>query len=120
MKLVTMFVSATFLVSQSGCSFFASSMVPLTVICSEKDADLFIDGQPIGKGTVSTLVSRDSNHIIMAKKGDRVGTVAIGTRLSGLGILDIIGGFLWLIPFLGLASPGSRSPDRDKVTVVIP
>jgi hypothetical protein len=79
-----------------------------------------VDGIPAGKGTVTVMVTRDFNHTITAKVGERSGTVTLGYRLSALGILDIIGGILWLVPLIGLAAPGSRVPDSDHVNVVIP
>jgi len=119
-RLVAVVLCATVLLSQSGCSFFGNTLQALTVTCADKDAELYIDGNVVGKGTVQVLVARDQNHLVMGKKGDRSQTLIVGTKLSTLGILDIIGGFFLLLPFLGLTAAGSRTLDKDIVTIVLP
>jgi hypothetical protein len=119
-RIVVVLLCGSILLSQSGCSLFGGTLQGLTVSCADKDADLYVDGNPIDKGSAQTMVARDQNHLVMANRGDRSQTVIVGTRLSGLGILDIIGGFIWLIPFIGLTAAGSRNLDKDQVTIVLP
>ena len=117
---LTMGLMVSLMVGQSGCSFLGDSVQPLTVSSTEKDADLYVDGHPVGRGTAQTMVARDQNHLVMARKGDRMGTIVVGTQVSTLGVLDLVGGIFWAIPFVGLLTPGARSLDRDQVTVVLP
>jgi hypothetical protein len=56
----------------------------------------------------------------MAKIGDRVATYSIGTSISTTGVLDIVGGVLFLIPLIGVAGPGFWTLDPQNVTVVLP
>jgi len=44
----------------------------------------------------------------------------IGNHMSGLGVLDIVGGVIILLPFFGLASVGSRNLDEDAIHFTLP
>jgi hypothetical protein len=104
-----------------GCSLFTGSMQPLTVTATDPTAEISIDGLPVGQGVVVTNVKRNRSHAIMAKTKDgRVGGVSVGTKISTTGILDIVGGVLFLLPLLGLLGPGFWDLDQDQVIVVVP
>ena len=102
------------------CSLFASSMQGVNVTASDPSAEIFIDGNLVGRGAASASLRRNQSHSVMARIGDRVGTATIGTSVSATGVLDIIGGVLFLIPLIGIAGPGFWSLDQDSVTVVLP
>ncbi len=56
----------------------------------------------------------------MAKKdGYYPVTRDIGTKMSTLGILDIIGGCIFLLPFIGLAFPGSQELDQNNISLIL-
>ncbi len=57
----------------------------------------------------------------MAKTSDnRAGVATIGTKISTTGVLDLVGGILILVPFLGLLSSGFWSLDTDQVAIAVP
>ena len=112
-------LSVTLLAHTCGCSFLASSTQPLTVTCNDPEAELFIDGNPVGKGTVQVNVQRDAIHAVTAKSEKQTRTVFVGYKMSAVGILDIVGGCIWLLPFIGLAAPGSRQLERESVGVIL-
>lgn len=118
MRHTAVLLAASLLVSHTGCSFFAGSMVPVTVT-SHPEADLYVDGQKVGKGTATIQVKRDMNHIVSAKLDGETASLALGTKLSTTGVLDIVGGFFLLIPFLGLAAAGSRTLEQEVVNLSI-
>jgi len=107
------------LLAQS-CSLFVPSMTALSITASDPRADIYVDGAQVGRGTASTRVKRNESHSIMAKVGDRVGVANVGTSVSATGILDIVGGVFFLIPFIGIAGPGFYSLDSNHITVVVP
>ena len=108
------------LVLQSGCSMFAASTQRISVNTSEPDAQIFINGELAGTGNVSRMVPRNQSVSIMAKKdGYYPVTRDIGTQMSSTGILDIVGGCIFLLPFIGLAFPGSKALDLDSVSLVM-
>ncbi len=63
-------------------------------------------------------VSRDQSVNVMAKKdGYYPATQSVNTKMSTSGVWDVIGGFIFLLPFLGLLSPGARDLEVHSVTL---
>lgn len=119
MKKLCLAFLVPYLIVLPACSLTQSSMVPVTVSATAQEASLFADGQPIGTGIATVNLKRDEPHTFMAKMDDgRVGTMQVGRSLSDTAMLDIVGGFFFLIPFIGLAAPGAW--DLDSTNVVIP
>lgn len=103
-----------------GCSMFAGSTQRFSVNTSEPDAQIFINGEFAGTGSVTREVKRDQTVSVMAKKdGYYPVTRDIGVQMSTTGVLDIIGGCIILLPFIGLAFPGSHSLNLDSVSLVM-
>lgn len=124
MKIVKVFVSVLLIsliaILQSGCSSFAGSRQPFSVTASEQDAKIYINGDLVGTGNVKTTVPKDKSVSVMVKKeGYYPATREVGTKMSFIGILDIIGGCIFLIPLIGLAFPGSHELDQSNVSIVI-
>ena len=119
-KLIAVSMVGLIAVAQCGCSVFAGSRQTFSVTTSEPDAQIFINGDMVGVGTARTSVRRDQTVSVMAKKeGYYPASRDIGTSLGTLGILDIIGGCIWLLPFIGLASPGSHALDQNAVSLIL-
>jgi len=109
----------TALVLTSGCSLFAPSTQPLTIHTNENGAQIYVDGAMVGVGSAVVDVARTSHHV-RAVLGDRESHSSVGTRVSALGVLDIIGGILFLVPFIGIAGDGFMELDRTTVQLTIP
>jgi hypothetical protein len=107
-------------ICSSGCSFVVGSRQPLTIMASDPNAQIYVDGKYEGQGTVTVLVRRDQGHAVMARLGDRTGTASTRTGISGVGILDIVGCGIFLVPCFGLAAPGFRTLRPANVTVKLP
>ena len=119
-KFVCLLLITSFGFLSSGCSMFVSHKQSLGITTSEPDAQIYVNGEFIGNGNMSMRVPRDQSVSIMAKKdGFYPATRDIGTKMSFIGILDIIGGCCFLLPFIGLAFPGSHSLDRNNVAIVL-
>lgn len=104
----------------SGCSLFAPGRQQVTVTASEKDAEIFINGNLMGTGAATATVKRNQDVAIMAKKdGFYPATRTIEPTLSSTGILDIIGGSIWIIPFFGLLAAGAHKLDENNITIVM-
>ena len=114
------YLLALALVLTPGCSMFATSKQAVVISASDPSAEIFVNGQMVGTGTATVDLERNRSHAVLAKVGDRAGAAQIGTKISTLGALDIIGGFLFLLPFLGIAGPGFRDLDTTMVTIAIP
>ncbi len=115
---ITLIISIGFL--QCGCSAFGGSRERFSVVASERDAQIFVNGELIGNGNVQTSVPRGKDVSVMVKKeGYYPATREIGTKMSFLGVLDIIGGCIILLPFFGLCFPGSHELEQTSLCVVI-
>ncbi len=114
-KLMSVLLSIILL---SGCSLFSSSKQDLTVMSNVPDAEIFINGQRVGVGNIETRVKKNKNVQVMARReGYYPAYYNVDTRWSTTGTLDLIGGFLLIVPFLGLLSPASHKLDSSNVAV---
>lgn len=101
------------------CSLFANELQSVTISATEPAA-ISVDGQYVGESPVVVQLKRHP-HVIEAVTDDgRRGVHSLGTRVSDVGVLDVIGGILFLVPFLGVVGPGFRTLEADTVNVGIP
>lgn len=103
-----------------GCSLARSSSQSIVITPSHPNAEVFVDGVSKGTGTQHVDMSRKESHSIMAKCGGSSGVAMVSRELSTTGLLDIVGGILILIPFIGLFSPGAFELSPSVVSVAIP
>jgi hypothetical protein len=115
---VSVVLSLTILFSQTACSLFAPHQEFITVMSSESDAEVYINGQLVGKGIGTLQVPRDQAASVMAKKPGYIpATQTVPIRFSTTGILDLLGGLTWLIPFIGATSPGFWQHEYTNVSL---
>ncbi len=103
-----------------GCSAFKPSTQPVTISASNPQAMIYVDGEPKGTGTITADLKRNRSHAIMAKVGQRTGVSQIDKNIATTGVLDIVGTFIFLVPVIGIFSPGFYDLDRTHVDVVVP
>ncbi|MFA7674767.1 MAG: hypothetical protein WCY38_01745 [Endomicrobiia bacterium] len=98
---------------------FASSRQTISIMSNVPETEIYVNGLLVGQGfAVTTSVQRNKNVQIMAKaNGYYPSYYNINTEMSTTGILDIIGGVCWLIPFIGLAFPGSKTLSMNNVAM---
>ncbi len=117
-KVMSIILSLIFVIPQSGCSLFVSSQQAFQVTTSEADADIFINGIYAGKGSANMRVRRDESVSVLARKeGFKPATDTVNPKMSMVGVLDIIGGAIFLVPFIGLASSGSRELGQSNTVL---
>jgi hypothetical protein len=107
-------------ITLQGCSLFSPSMQTLTVSTSDPAAEIYINGSYIGKGSASLSLAKNRAHTVRAALGKRESVQVVGYHISATGILDIIGGVLFLLPLLGLLGPGFFTLDLEHVHMAIP
>lgn len=104
----------------SGCSAFRSSTQVMTITTDQEDAELYVNGQMVGRGNASLPVKRNQNVQIMAKKTGYITTQrTIGKSMNITGILDIVGGVLIILPLFGLLAPGAYSLDEENISIMM-
>ena len=105
--LVCPLLAAAMLLGPAGCSLFVDSHQSVRIEASDPGARLFVDGQEVGTGSALVPMRRNRTHSVRAEAPDgRVAQGRIRKNISTTGILDIVGGFFFLVPFLGILGPG--------------
>lgn len=100
----------------SGCSFFGGSSQNFTVSSNPTGATVRINGQPIGVTPLQHQVSRKGDLLVEVEKtGYKSQFRQTSRKLSGLGIADVIGGAVILLPLIGLVSPGAWEQDPSVI-----
>jgi hypothetical protein len=102
-----------------GCSAFQPRMQAITITATQPGADIYVDGNNLGKSPVTTELARDRSHSVMAKYGSKSGVTTIEKKISGTGVLDLVGTFLFLVPAIGLFTPGFWELDPTNVNVAV-
>lgn len=117
---LALFLALAMVVHSTACSLAAPATQSIAIIPSHPKADIYVDGVQLGTGTVTADLSRDNSHVVMAKCPGSSGIFTIQRELSTTGLLDIVGGVLILIPFIGLFAPGAFELSPPTVAVAIP
>ncbi len=114
-------ISIILIICMTGCSALASNTQQFSVTASPDTARIMINGEFAGRGTATSQVKRDS-AVSVQVSADNCETMyrAVGHHMSGLGVLDIVGGVFLLVPFFGLAAAGSRNLDEESIHFTLP
>lgn len=106
--------------SSTGCSLFVPWSYPVTVEASDPRAEIYVNGQHVGRGRVEVAVPRNKINRYEARIAGATHERVVRDELSKLGILDAIGGMVWYVPYLGLLLPGAWEPMEDRVRIEVP
>jgi len=108
---------AGLLAASSGCSAFNSHMQTMNINCSPTDAILMVNGQRYTPpAQVSVKRNRDVS-IQCYKDGFAPYQRTIGNHFNTTGILDAVGTWLFIVPAIGLCTPGAWSLDETDITI---
>ncbi len=119
-KLVLIMCVISFVTLQSGCSMFVPSKQRFSVTASEPDAKIYVNGDYVGQGNIQTRVRRNNDVSVLVKKDGYIPvSKSIGTDFSVTGILDVVFGWLIIVPLIGLFFPGARQLEQSNVAVVL-
>ena len=114
-------VVVAFGVSQTACSILASRTEQLSVASDPAGARVTMNGMYIGVTPLVYNVRRnDPVSVLVSKDGYEGVTRYVDTGLSGVGIVDTIGGVVFLLPFFGLMAPGAWNLDTPHISVTLP
>lgn len=102
----------------SGCSAFVPKTQTLNASCSEPDATLQINGGQTYQGQAKVETRRDKGVSIMCyKQGYYPAQKSISPSISWTGVADFVGSVIFIIPIVGIFSPGAWNLDETDVTV---
>lgn len=109
------------LTGPAGCSFFVDPRQDVTLEASDPAARIFVDGREVGTGKAVVALKRNDSYSVRAEMADgRVAGGRIRRGVSTIGIVDIVGGVIFLFPFLGALAPGFWNLDPDYLFLRLP
>ena len=110
-------ISIFLIIVLTGCSAFSPTVQTISVECSPDDSVLMINGQRY-EAPVQLEVKRNKSVRIQAsKKGYTPYRHTIDYHMNTLGILDLIGTCIFLIPVIGFIRGGAWSLDETEVSI---
>jgi PEGA domain len=119
-SLVARFSCVLGVVAASGCSLFTGKTQNVSVTSDPPGAKVTINGGLVGASPVVYNVKRSEPvSVMVSKEGYDTATRSIEPSISTTGIVDIIGGCVWLFPFFGLLAPGAYTLENPNVSVVL-
>lgn len=103
-----------------GCSLFGPRMQTITISSDPSDADVIVNGSRVGQTPLKHEVNRKENLLIEVRKtGYHTEYRSSHRTVSTLGTLDIIGGYIILVPFVGLFSPAAWEQEPATYGVIL-
>ena len=116
-----MLASATLLAATPGCSVFAPASQSVVLQSNDPAATLYADGRPVGTGSATVRLRKNRSHTFRAESPDgRSATAHVGSTISTVGVVDVVGGVLFLVPFAGALAPGFWVLDNDRFYLDLP
>ena len=118
-KIISKIIILISLISMFGCSAFKHHNQIITVSCVPNNATIIVNGQQYGsKSQIS--VKRDEIVVIQAyKEGYMSHQEIIDHHFSGVGFLDAVGTFWFILPVFGLLTPGAWTLDVTNIGIIL-
>ena len=91
----------------AGCSSFGPRTQSVQITVDNPDAIIYVNGEKAGTGRAQVELPRELEAVITAERGKKSETIILQRSISVLGALDIVGGSIIALPFLGLLTPGA-------------
>lgn len=104
----------------AGCSLFGPRSESIGVSSDPSGARVIASGKPVGTTPLYFEAQRGENLLIeVQKSGYQTQYRTLSRRVSTLGILDIVGGAIWLVPFFGLLSSAAYEHDPAEIGITL-
>lgn len=103
-----------------GCSAFQPKLQIVTINSYPHGAMINVDGNDVGNAPVTIQLQRNQRHTVLATLNGQAVTQRLNPHVSTTGILDIIGGVLFLVPAIGIATPGFWTVSDLTPTLILP
>lgn len=114
----TSFVVFTYYLT--GCSLFGPRYETIGVSSDPPAARVTVSGKPVGATPVRFEVHRGENLLLEVQKdGYQTQYRSASRKLSTLGILDVVGGAMFLLPLIGLLSSAAWEHDPAEFGITL-
>jgi hypothetical protein len=102
----------------SGCSAFVPKTQTVTASCSEPDATLQVNGGETYTGKAEVVARRDKVFSYAClKPGYYPAQKSVSYSISKTGIADFVGSMIFILPIIGIFSPGAWDLDETDTTI---
>lgn len=92
----------------AACSLFGPRLQTITISSDPEGAKVLVNSEYVGNAPLRTQVQRHEDVLIEARlPGYETAYRTSHRSLSSLGLVDVIGGAILLVPFIGLLSPAA-------------
>lgn len=116
-KIIALVLTFFVLIFNFGCSAFAPKTQTLSVNCQDEGTKLQVNGNMYNCPTQIDVPRNKSVNLMAFKDGHHNHMRTIDSKINGLFVLDVVGGLIWLVPFVGLVSPGAYSLETQEVNI---
>ena len=114
-RLISLAVVSCYL---AGCSLFGPRSESIGVSSDPPGARVIASGKPVGTTPLHFEAQRGDNLLIEVQKpGYQTQYRTLSRKMGTLGILDIVGGAIWLVPFFGLLSSAAYEHDPAEIGI---
>ncbi|RLD12036.1 MAG: hypothetical protein DRI44_02130 [Chlamydiae bacterium] len=118
-SVICVLLCVSILVATSGCSAFRSSRQSINIACYPEGSSVTVNGNHYKTPATVSVRRNESVSIQCYKKGYQPYNRVIGTHLNTTGILDIVGTCIFILPCIGLFTPGAFSLDETNVLATL-
>lgn len=104
----------------SGCSTLKTDhYTDVTVTCKPEAAIASVNGEHKDSPASFSVVTNEDIDVSCQKPGYISSSKKVRTHITTVGVLDAIGGFLFLVPAIGLISPGAWDLDQKDIELTL-
>lgn len=104
----------------TGCCAFRPHCQSMTINTQPSGAKVWVNNNYRGLSPVTVSVARNRTVAIMARKeGFDAAAYSVGNHFSSFAVLDVAGTILWLVPGIGLFTPGAFDLDETNVNMTL-
>lgn len=107
-----------------GCSIVTGINQSIRITSNVPGAEIHIDGIPYGvtsegKPVVAKLKKSKQHYVTASKKGYASSTLSVHPTVSALGILDIIGAAIFILPIITIATGQAFELEPEALHLVL-
>jgi hypothetical protein len=117
LAVINISVSAFLVAAITGCSAFRSSTETMSIHCTPADSVLMVNGNRYTPPADISVKRNREVSIECYKDGFVPYQRTIGYHFNSTGALDAVGTALFLVPAVGLFTPGAWSLDETNVAI---
>ena len=103
-----------------GCSTLKTErFAEVAVICNPEGAIASVNDVHKDSPATFKVVTNKDIDVSCQKSGYITSSEKVRTHITATGVLDAVGGFLFLVPAIGLISPGAWALDKESFEITL-